>query len=125
MDAGTSEPSMPALGPHHNTSPADPDLKIFVRPHPKTQMPVLFSSAPTPVTSDIEPYRPFSTKEDFEFADICVRNNVKNEVIDSLLQQHARIPTSPITLKNHQELFQILDRAPNAPMCQRSGLLSE
>ncbi|KAF8334902.1 uncharacterized protein EI90DRAFT_3120717 [Cantharellus anzutake] len=118
-DASMPESSMPTAEAHQDSFPTHPNLdaiKIFVRTHPKAWMAtsLLLSAAPTPVMSNFEAFHPLATKEDLEFMDICIRNNIKNEVIDSLLQQHARIPNSPITLKSHQELFQILDRASNA-----------
>ncbi|KAF8316204.1 uncharacterized protein EI90DRAFT_3293745 [Cantharellus anzutake] len=111
-DASMPESSVPAAEAHQDSFPTHPNLdavKIFVRTHPKARMAtsLLLSAAPTPVMSNFEAFHPFATKEDLEFTDICIRNNIKNE-------QHARIPNSPITLKNHRELFQILDQASNA-----------
>src|SRR5258708_27644798 len=63
--------------------------------------------------SDTAPYHPFSSLEDFIFANTCIRNHVKAKVIDTFLQQHSRITNSPITFKNAKQMYRILDHATN------------
>jgi len=63
--------------------------------------------------SDTVPHHPFSSLEDFIFANNCIHNHVKAEAINIFLQLHSRIANSPITFKNAKQMYKILDHATN------------
>src|SRR5258708_10420510 len=93
--------------------PSSNESPICIECHPRSpQMPVTAISLPQ-IPGDAEPYHPFFSLEDFRFTDACIQNHVKAEVIDILLDQHSRIPNSPITLKNAKQMYGILDSACN------------
>jgi len=54
------------------------------------------------------PYHPFASVEDFEFADVVIRENLSIKSIDHLL---TACKGSNITFKNHSNLFDIIDGA--------------
>src|SRR5258705_13259995 len=93
--------------------PPSNESSIRIECHPcSPQTPVTAISLPQ-IPGNVELYHPFFSLEDFRFTDACIRNHVKAEVIDILLDQHSRIPNSPITLKNAKQMYGILDSACN------------
>src|SRR5258708_21480306 len=90
-----------------------------IESHPQCpQTPV--STTSLSQVSDTTPYHPFSSLEDFIFANTCICNHVKAEVIDTFLQQHSRIANSPITFKNEKQMYRILDHATNLSIQART-----
>src|SRR5258706_3712226 len=93
--------------------PSSNESSNHIEHHPRSpQMPVTAISLPQ-IPGNTKLYHPFFSLEDFRFTDACIRNHVKAEVINILLDQHSRIPNSPITLKNVKQMYGILDSACN------------
>ena len=53
-------------------------------------------------------YYPFISEEDYTIANLAIRKNFTANMIDAILSTH-RHPGSPVTLKNHTMLFDIID----------------
>ena len=58
-------------------------------------------------------YYPFVSEEDYIIANLAIRKNFTADTIDAILSTH-RHPGSPVTLKNHTVLFDVIDRAVHA-----------
>lgn len=85
-------------------------MEIHPRSHSESTEQSQLSTEPS---QEDNPYRPFKTKQDYDLADECIRNNLPVKSIDRILSTH-HFPGSPVTLKNHKMLFDVVDLAAGA-----------
>src|SRR6266478_196046 len=89
--------------------PTSDEPLIHVQCHPCCPQIAVMTTSLCQTSSDTEPYHPFASLDNYIFTNNCVCNNLKAEVINIFLEQHYRIPNSPITLKNANQMYKILD----------------
>ena len=68
---------------------------------------------PLPFHKYGKPWYPFTTRKDFEFAEIILKSQMKEEDVNGLLQifQDCCSPDAPFTLKSHQNIKEIWKEA--------------
>src|SRR5258708_36548850 len=67
-----------------------------------------------PISLSVKPFRPFTSLQDYTFADVLIRAHTGAKSIDQLLSTY---PPGHLSFKSHKDVFNIVDQASRvAPM---------
>lgn len=96
-------------------APLDP-TKVYVHRHPHSQFYARTPSSISPPQSDSHPkppYWPYKTREDFEFAELCLDAGLPTGTIERLIKLTNKIKKNPgcFTLKNAKQVMETADKA--------------
>jgi hypothetical protein len=96
-------------------APLDP-TKVYVHRHPHSQFYARTPSSISPSQSDSPPkapYWPYKTREDFEFAELCLDAGLPTGTIERLIKLTNKIKENPgcFTLKNAKQVMETADKA--------------
>ena len=110
--------SAAAYSPRESDAEVPADFKTDY--HPRSGRPPLFQSAddfgrlaPPAVQPDEQPWKPFKTEADLEFADIAIQAGLNASHVNALLRIISRVAnhSASVTFKNENELRLACDRA--------------
>lgn len=106
----------------HCITPLDDDIKTEYHPHSGRATRVDHfneygfpsADAPRPIPPD-EPWRPFRSRVDFEFAEIALKSHLNRKTVNTLIAmlQACSSGAAKFTLNSHDEMREILQGASN------------